>query len=248
MKRFVCLAALCLMPAAAQEPPAAVIYISREPVKPGKMPALIGIEERAARFCARIGCPNPYLAISAVSGPAEVWWINGFESNDAMERVQAAYAANQEITNELNSIADSKADLVFPAEIWLARFRGDLSSSAGAAFAYSRYLSISIQHVRPGQLASFEKARQHPPLGRAQWIYQVASGTADNTFLAIVGGRTIEEALELAERRPSAAADLFQANLESSETRLFAVTPTMSMPAQSWVESDPDFWKHPPQW
>ncbi|HVO97375.1 MAG TPA: hypothetical protein VMT15_04880 [Bryobacteraceae bacterium] len=245
MKRLTCLAALCLLPAAAQEPPASVIYIYREQVRPGKIAAFTRIEEGAAQSCARMKCPNPYIAISSVSGPSEFWWINGFESNDAMERVQAAYAANQEIMKELNSVAESKGDLVFPAEVWLARFREDLSGAAGAGFVYSRYLSISIQHVRPGQMASFEKARQRPRPGRTQWIYQVMSGTADNTFLVILGGRTMQEVMDPPERRASAAGDLLQVDLDSSVTRLFVVTPSMSMPAQSWVESDPEFWKRP---
>lgn len=245
MKRLACLAVLCMLPAAAQEPPAPVLYIYREQVKPGRIAAFTVIEERAARSCARMKCPNPYIAVSPVSGPAEFWWINGFESYDAMERVQAAYAANQEIATELNSVAESKADLVFPAEVWLARFREDLSGPPSASFVYSRYLSISIQHVRPGQLASFEKARQRVRPGRTQWIYQVTSGTADNTFLVILGGRTIQEVEEPWERRAGAAGDLLQLDLDSSETRLFAVTPSLSMPAQSWVEADPEFWKRP---
>jgi len=33
--------------------------------------------------------------------------------------------------------------------------------------------------------------------------------------------------------------------IASSETRLYAVSPSMSMPAPSWQDADPDFWKRP---
>ena len=31
----------------------------------------------------------------------------------------------------------------------------------------------------------------------------------------------------------------------SSVSRLYAVNPALSMPAASWVEADPEFWKRP---
>jgi len=41
--------------------------------------------------------------------------------------------------------------------------------------------------------------------------------------------------------RNDAVADI----IISSETRLYAVSPSMSMPALNWLEADPDFWKRP---
>jgi hypothetical protein len=240
-----CLLLAAALTLTAQEPSPSLIQIYREQVKPGKMAPFLDVEQRGATMCAQLHCPNPYLAIVSVTGADEAWWINGFESADAMEKMWAAYGANPEIMKKLDEIAVEKTDMAFPHEVWLARFRPDLSAAADASFAYAHYLSISIQRVRPGQLAAYEKNRRRPNPAHSVWIYQVLSGPADNTFVVIFAGRTVKDVLDPAERQASAAGDLLQMDLESSVTRLFAISPALSLPSQSWVEADPEFWKRP---
>jgi hypothetical protein len=233
------------IPLAAQDPPSPLIYIYREEIKPGKIAAYTRIEEAAARFCLQAKCPNPYVAISSMTGPSEVWWINGFDSIDTMDKVRQAYASNEQIAQQLNSVAESKADLAFPGRVLLARFRDDLSFSAATTFAYARFISISVVQVRPGQLEAFEKTRlalkaAEQRSGRTLWVYQVTSGTEDGTFLVMTPGRTMQEIRVFA-----TSEDRIPDPVLSSETRLYAVSPSLSMPAQSWLEADPDFWKHP---
>ena len=57
--------------------------------------------------------------------------------------------------------------------------------------------------------------------------------------LVFTAGRTLQEA------RVFSPSDEHIDSVTSSETRLYAVSPSMSMPAQSWIEADPDFWKRP---
>jgi hypothetical protein len=216
------------------------------------MSALIHIEEDAARFCAAAHCPNPYLAITSITGPNEICWINGFDSAETMEKVWHDYAANAEIAGHLEVVAQQKADLVLPSRISLARFRDDLSFSTNVTFAYTRFIAISTVQVRPGLQASFEKMRGAikntlQRSGRPQWVYQVTSGAEDTTFLIMTPGRTIQEihAFGIGDERIGNVAELMRDSVVSSETRLYAVSPLMSMPAQSWLEADPEFWKRP---
>jgi hypothetical protein len=207
------------------------------------MAKVVQIEEAAARFCATAHCPNPYLAITSITGPDEIWWINGFDSVETLEKVRHDYAANDQIAAQLNSVAEAKGDLVFPSISLLARFRDDLSFSS-TIFAYTRYISISVVQVRPGQSDAFDKDRRalkaaHQRSGRTQWVYQVMSGTEDGTFLIMTPGRTLQEV------RVFASPDDRTDSIASSETRLYAVSPALSMPAQSWLDADPDFWKRP---
>jgi hypothetical protein len=241
--RSILLTILASIPLAAQDPPATILNIYREQIRPGKLAAFMRIEEAAARFCATARCPNPYFAITSLTGPDEAWWINGFDSPDAVEKVRQAYAANDQIAQYLGSVAEQKGDLVFPGITLLARLRDDLSAQASAAFGSTRYISIARVQVRPGQAAAFEKARQTFKFavqrsGRAQWVYQVTSGSEDGTYLVMTPGRTTQEA------RAFTPSDLDDSIL-TSETRLYAVSPSLSMPAQSWQEADPDFWKRP---
>lgn len=238
------LTVIASIPVAAQDPPYPLVFICREQVKPGRMPKVVQIEESAAEFCGKAGCPNPYIALKTITGPDEIWWINGFDSTETMEKTMHDYAANTQITDQLNIVAQSKADFVFPAVNLLARFREDLSVPSSTTFAYARYVSITVVQVRPGQTPAYEGARQKVKAaqqrsGRTQWTYQVTSGTEDGTYLILTPGRTLQEV------RVFTASEEHSDAVTSSETRLYAVSPSMSMPAQSWLASDPDFWKRP---
>ena len=174
--------------------------------------------------------PILYFAISSLTGPEETWWINGFDSADAVEKVRHDYASTDQIMQYLNSVAEQKADLAFAGVTLLARLRDDLSSPNSSAFGYTRYLSIALVQVRPGQAGAFEKARLTSKLaqqrsGRTQWVYQVTSGTQDGTYLVMSPGRTTQVARALT---PSEVDE----SVLASETRLYAVSPPLSMPAQ----------------
>jgi hypothetical protein len=231
--------AAAIVPLAAQERPSAFVWIAREQVQPGKMAAYLNLEEAAARTCAQLKCPNPYFALTSLTGPNEAWWINGFDTTDILEKVQHEYATNPEIVQAMTSIDGNKPNLIYPGTNLLARFRGDLSYSDSPIAPH--FFSVSLLHVAPGSLANFTKARAQfkatlERSGRPQWVYQVTSGTEDFTFLVMTPARTIHEVV---------TTPTFDDATATSETRLYAIAPTLSMPAQSWVEADPDFWKRP---
>jgi hypothetical protein len=66
----------------------------------------------------------------------------------------------------------------------------------------------------------------------------VTSGTGDGTYLVMTPGRTTQEA------RAFTASEVDDSVL-TSDTRLYAISPSLSVPAPSWQEADPDFWKRP---
>jgi hypothetical protein len=231
--------AAALLPLAAQDHPAPLVWIAREQVQPGKMGVYLNLEEAAARTCAQLKCPNPYFALTSLTGPNEAWWINGFDTADTMEKVQREYAANPELVQAMATVDGNKTNLIYPGTNLIARLRNDLSVYDGAVAPH--FFSISILHVPPGSLQTFTKARaqfkatlEHN--GRPQWVYQVTSGSADFTFLVMTPARTMHETQTI---------PAFDDASASSETRLYAVSPSLSMPAQSWIEADPDFWRRP---
>lgn len=252
MKAHIFLAAIVSFPVLAQEPPSPLLFVAREQIQPGKLAAVTRIEEDAAAFCAKAKCPNPYLAISSITGPSEIWWINGFDSPDHMEKVWRDYAANAAISQQLNTVAEQKGDLVFPAQNMIARFREDLSFATSLTIATARFLYIAVVQVQPGHQDSFEKLRSAvrgtlQRSGRPQWVYQVTSGAADTTFIVISPGRTMQDVhtFSIADERVGAVAEFMRSAIAASESRLYAVSPSMSMPAQSWIDADPDFWRRP---
>ncbi len=57
--------------------PPQILQIHREGLKPGSEVAYREVEENAARICAELRGPHPYLAIESLTGSKEVWFFNG---------------------------------------------------------------------------------------------------------------------------------------------------------------------------
>jgi hypothetical protein len=124
-------------PGAAQAPPP-ILQITIERITPGGEAEYGRIEERLKDVCVRMGCPNPYLALETVSTPKEVWWLVMYESHADVERVAAAYAANEPLLKEMMALNALKKDLVDPPIGHMTARRGGESAAwqvGGAPFA-----------------------------------------------------------------------------------------------------------------
>ena len=67
-----------------------ILLIAREPLNPGAEAAYDAV------LAVKLGCPHPYLALQPVSGAKnEVWWFNGFDSQDELNSVAEAYKTNE---------------------------------------------------------------------------------------------------------------------------------------------------------
>ena len=83
------------IPAMAQSAPR-ILLIAREPLKPGAEAEYDRIESETATLAAKRGCPHPYLALQPLSGAKnEVWWFNGFDSQNELNSVAEAYKTNE---------------------------------------------------------------------------------------------------------------------------------------------------------
>ena len=86
---------------------------------------------------------------------------------DAMEKVWRDYAANQEISRELNAVAEKKADLAFPADQLVARFHEE--KSFASTLVLPHFFSITVLRLRPGHAAPFEPCASN---SRPRWSAQ----------------------------------------------------------------------------
>lgn len=85
------------------------------------------IEEELRSACARLGAPNRYLALVSTDGPTEVWWLNMYDSQLAVDRVVEAYTANTELMSALRELSAKKTGMTEPPVDLMTEFRGDLS-------------------------------------------------------------------------------------------------------------------------
>ena len=170
----------------AQVPPA-VLQITIERVQAGGEARYGELEERMAETCARLGCPNAYLALESVAGPKEVWWFVEYADEADVARVARAYAENAPLLAALTELAALKKDITDPAVEHMTRLRGDAAeapawrvglepfvviaprAAVGAVFESSEHAIFTILAA----LSSTEAARAAAELGAGARILSV---------------------------------------------------------------------------
>jgi hypothetical protein len=143
-------ALLLLLPAQllAQHVPPRILYIYRDSLKRGVDSTYRAIEDQGAQICADLKCPNPYLALEALSGPHEVWWLNAFAGEADTTRVVNAYAANRPLMDALGAVAKRKDNLIGTPIKGYAIYRPDLSRGAAWSVAGARFMLVTVTRSR----------------------------------------------------------------------------------------------------
>ena len=131
MSRFLLLlAALRASFVAAQGTPPPILQITIERIKPGGEAEYGAIEERLAEVCARLGCPNSYLALESLGEPKEVWWFVMYPSQAEIDRVARAYAENEPLLNAMRELAALKKDITDEPIAYFTNYRADVSGKS----------------------------------------------------------------------------------------------------------------------
>lgn len=265
MRAFICLMlAACFTGAYAQQAqpaPPAVLQIYRDPVKPYKMAEYTRIENEAALACARASV-WPYLTVQSMTGPQEVWFLSGFDSYAALERSAEPFFRNATLNAELNRLAESKANLVSDPRGVYASYRDDLSGNAALIPPGTRFLTVTMVTVRPGHERDFEdihrtlkSVRQRAGTADNRVVYQVASGMPRNIYLVFSAHHSLQSAglsldpaiddysTEVDDSTRNRLDDYTRVAVQTSETWIFSVSPSMSNPAGEWLVDDPEFWR-----
>src|ERR1700675_3044388 len=217
------------MSASAQQQPPRILEVYRDFLKPGVEAAYGPIEEDASRICVELKCPHPYLAIESLTGPKEVWFLNGYDSVAELKQVGDAYEKNAPLLAALHQNVDRKKDLrsAEPFEVF-ANYRQDLSRGAPWTMGQGRFLVITI-------------AKE--PLQIAGTVFE----TDDRIRLGVNGAQTrgqtddhIQLVVNAAQTREQADA---LAAAEGPQSIIFAVRPYWGMPETEWIAADPTFWR-----
>jgi len=148
MRTFTVMLALLAPPLLAQQVAPRFMYIYRDSLKRGVDSAYRAIEDDAAQICADLRCPNPYLAIEALSGPHEAWWLNTFLTAADTARVAHVYATNRALSEALALIAPRKAALIGRPVQGFAVYRRDLSRGQAWSVARARFIVVTVTRLR----------------------------------------------------------------------------------------------------
>lgn len=127
-----------------QHPPPRFLFIYRDSLKDGGDSLYSGVENEAAQVCADFRCPNPYLALEALTGRHEAWWLNAFATEADTSRVATAYAADRPLAEALNVIAKRKETLIGAPIQGFAVYRPDLSRGPPWSLAGARFVLVTV--------------------------------------------------------------------------------------------------------
>jgi hypothetical protein len=124
------------------------MYIYRDSLKAGVDSRYRTIEDDAARICADLKCPNPYLGLESLSGPHEAWWLNTFATEADTARVGNAYATNRPLMEALDRTAKAKEPLIGQPISGYAVYRPELSRGPSWQVAGARFVLVTIMRAR----------------------------------------------------------------------------------------------------
>jgi hypothetical protein len=255
------LAAALAPPLAGQQMPAtqpSIISITREIEKPGHFGVHEGVETRWADLNRRHNYPNTYLALVAVSGVPEVWWVSAYDGLGSFGKAAAFGADIPAYTQALSKIAVEDGEHLTNVIFTQAQALPDASYGPFPDLAKMRVFSVFTIQMRPGmEMAFTDIAKKYAALlqaggVRASWrAYEVIAGAPGGTYL-VFQSYPSWDAVE-AERKATMAAfmgaapadleGMMKASRESvmnSNARYFTVNPRMSLVSKEY-EADP-FW------
>jgi hypothetical protein len=253
--------AAAMVRAQQQQPmgPPKVLQIFREEVKYGKGPAHTKFESTFADAFRRAKWPTHYLGISSLTGPAEAWFLVGYESFEAWEKDNEATAKNSAFSAELDKLSEQDAAYVNNGRGIMAVYRPDLSYRANINIGEYRYFEIDTVRVRLGRGEEFTQLTKlqveaHEKLNiEEHWAaYEIVEEGPAGTIVFFTPMKSLkQEDMDHGKQVREAMGDENWKKFEqfgrdgviSDESNIFAFSPKMSYPSDAAVASDPSFWK-----
>ncbi len=265
-----CSAVIAQTPPPMHDPPK-VLYIVREDIKPGMMPAHNKHSANFAAIFGRLQTPNYRLALVPVAGSEnEVVYLTGADTFAQLEGILQATdkkmgAATGTTKSELTRLQGEAPLLHAAMRDMLAIYRPDLSFNPGVVLPQMRYFSISTVRLRPGKDSEYSDyikqvmnvARDKAKVDNVHLaVFQVISGTAGGTYLIFRPMKSLGEMDDPAAMRVRAAmSDNMRKDADktvsdtvmSSESSTYWLTPEMSYVEKEFAALDPAFWNSKPE-
>ena len=241
--------------------PPKILVIDREVLKPGKDGAPHEKAESAfTRALSHSKAPMRYFALTSLSGPSRALFFFTYPSLDAWEKTEAAVEKDTALSTAIDQASVADGDLLaeFARSVWVRR--DDQSLNTHNLVGY-RYMEISQFKVRQGHMHEWDELVKLVTAGykkgvpNASWVtFQQVYGTAGQAFLVITALKSLADGdQELASDKGFIEAmgedgmkkveELSAACIEETQQNLFRISPKMSYPPESWIQSEPDFWK-----
>ena len=185
---------------AAQGGPPQYMQIFREREKFGHGAAHRQTEAGWPRAFAKAKTPNHYVALSAMYGSTQVWFVEPHESIAELDAANKATEAAPGLSAELERLSAADAAHVDGSDAILGHYIAEASNASPINPADMRFWEIAIFRVRPGHEANFfEGAKVYQSVVQqakvdAPWAtYEVMAGMPGPTYLVMSPHKTLAE-------------------------------------------------------
>jgi len=170
----------------AQARPPHILEIYRDYLKPDAVAANRRLENRAEHLCRTLDFRHSYLTIESPSGPKEMWYFNGFESQSEIEKLRREYAQNTKLAAALADIVQQKATLKRAESTdEFAYYRSDLSRGEPWIIGRGRFLVIVFFNGDPPLDGTVFEMN-----GSGRILVRTADSSAEARTLATSAGST----------------------------------------------------------
>lgn len=236
------------------------VHIVHERVKVGRAADHAKFEAGWPAAYAKAKFPYHYLALVAVTGSPETWYVTPLDSQAAFGDLQKREDEDPVLGPELERLARGDAEFLSDYRVTQAIARPDLSHGDFPDLAKARFWEITRFQVRPGHEAAFAAVAKAyaGAAGRAsvkaRWrVYEVMAGAPSPTYLVFSSlesygefDQAIEDGVALMKSfsaEDAIALDKFSTEgLVSAETNRFRLDASQSYVANELRAKDPAFW------
>jgi hypothetical protein len=237
-----------------------LITIVREDVKTGHNAMHSAFEAGWPAANAKAKSPYFYLAMVAITGPNESWYVTPYASNAAIGESMKLESNNKVLGADIARLEKGDADHINSSRRLYAAARPDLSYGAFPDMGLARFWEVTTFRVRPGYEEAFANAakayaaaakRAAPNMS---WrTYEVIAGLPGPTYLVFSSvqsfaefDRSMQDGMALGKAftpEEQQTLEKFGASgLINSETQRFQLDPVQSYVDAATKSKDPKFW------
>ena len=231
-------------------------------LKPGKIGGYEELETSIARIYNREAIPVFWVELESITGPAEVLYLNLFDTSEEMATAMSALSAGLAAHPELAQMQDRLIqENITNATTVLGVRRDDMGYRANTIdFSKMHALRLSTVFAHPGYERAFTETEwsmseaSEKVHAQAAWaVYEVVGGLPEPAFVIVTPMQSLQEVDDIfktsqALRQTEGGAlqqhlqELARVAFGTSDTRLFSVGQKMSHVSKKFAAGDADFW------
>jgi len=237
------------------------LHIFREQLKPGRGGDHAKWEAGWPAAFEKAKSPYNYIALTSVSGPAEVWYVQPLASQAAYDEMIGFGDDNPTLAAELGRLARGAHDFLRGSDQIQAVAMPDLSYGTFPDIGKMRYWEITTFHVKPGYDDSWvaatkayiaATARSAP--GASWRTYAVVAGAPGDTYLifsSYASFADLDKAMAesqaiwkgVTEEEGTTLTTFMREGVASVVTNRYRLDPGQSYVNAETRASDPEFWE-----